>query len=119
MTNLKQIAIIDIKEHGLSVNEASRLYNVPEEELREAIGDTHTDTLEPEIVEEKDTDLIEKVGTAKEVIMNHVLELLQEPMTPKDLKDLLYVTNNIVNEEDGNEGFTVTVKKLLGKYRND
>jgi len=108
--DIKQMAQIDIEQNNLSVEEASKLYNIPPEELL-------VNSNKGKKPETPESQIEEKVLTAKEVIINQALELLTEPLTPKDLKDILYVVNNItIAKEDKEEGFSVTIKKLMSKY---
>ena len=76
------------------------------------------DTKKSKTVEE--VKQLAKTDEAKEKILDYVLELLETPLSPKDLKDLTDIIQKLEGKsQDTGPSINILVQNLIAKFEDD
>ena len=72
----------------------------------------------PETVAELE-EQIDKMQLAKEKILDYTLELLDTPLAPKDLKDLVSIINSLEGKQENKNQVNVVIQNIMNKFVDD
>jgi hypothetical protein len=72
----------------------------------------------PETVEEL-KEQINKIQLAKDKILDYALELLDTPLAPKDLKDLVSIINSLEGKQEDKNQVNIVIQNIMNKFVDD
>jgi len=62
---------------------------------------------------------IDKIQLAKDKILDYVLELLDTPLVPKDLKDLISIINSLEGKQEDKNQVNIIIQNIMNKFVDD